>query len=78
MLQTLPVPPALPYITKTLPAVPQAPGPALNWSNFKQDLYDKLDDNPEGHLVGTNDWITNHAFPDNVKLCLALAGGTRL
>ena len=55
--------------------------PKLNWSNFKPEFTDKPDEDAEIHLLRTNDWMDNHAFPEGVKvqrLCLTLEGKARL
>ena len=70
----LPVPPAQP------PALP-GPVPQLHWSHFKLEFAGKPDEDAEAHLLRTNDWMDNHAFPEGVKFqrfCLTLVGEARL
>ena len=53
----------------------------LNWSHFKPDFSGKSEEDAEAHLLGTNDWMTTHAFPDDQKVrrfCLTLLGEARL
>ena len=40
----------------------------LNWSNFKPDFSGKPEEDPEVHLLRTNDWMTTHDFPDDQKV----------
>ena len=75
-------PPVVPQVFPVPATQPVSPlGPALNWAHFKQDFYVKQDEDPKGHLFRTNDWMTGHAFPDNVKcnrFYLILRGEARL
>ena len=53
----------------------------LNWSHFKPDFSGKPEEDVEPHLLGTNDWMTTHDFPDDQKVrrfCLTLLGDIRL
>ena len=55
--------------------------PQLNWSHFKPEFTGKPDEDVEAHLLGTNDWMDTHAFPEGVKvlrICLTLVGEARL
>ena len=52
----------------------------LNWSHFKPDFSGKPED-MEAHLLRTNDWMTTHDFPNDLKVrrfCLTLSGEARL
>ena len=71
-----PVPP-----TQTAPPVKPGPVPQLNWSHFKLKFTGKPDEDVEAHLLGTNNWMHTHLFPEGVKFqrfCLALVGEARL
>ena len=53
----------------------------LNWSHFKPDFSGNPEEDMEGHLLRTNDWMTTHDFPDDQKVrrfCLTLLGEARL
>ena len=53
----------------------------LNWSHFIPDFSGKPEEDAEAHLLGTNDWMTTHGFPNNQKVrrfCLTLLGEARL
>ena len=76
----LPAPPAEPIVPPTKLIQP-APMPQLNWSHFKPAFADKPDEDLEAHLLGTNDWIDTHAFPEGVKIkrfCLTLVDEAKL
>ena len=64
------------------PLAPEAPQrPQLNWSHFKPEYTDRPDEYVEAHLLGTNDWMDTHEFPEHVKVqrfCLTLVGEARL
>ena len=73
-----------------LPPIPQPPQPPqpgqqaqmhMNWSHFKPEYSGKPEENVEPHLLGTNDWMNTHDFPDGVKVqrfCLMVTGEARL
>ena len=42
--------------------------PHLNWSCFKPEFVEKLDEDVEAHLLRTNDWMDTHAFPEGIKV----------
>ena len=47
----------------------------MNWSHFKPEFSGKPDEDVEAHLFRTNDWMTMHDFPEDVKVqmfCLTL------
>ena len=44
--------------------------PQLNWLHFKPEFVGKPDEDVEAHLLRTNDWMDNHAFPEYVKVQL--------
>ena len=49
----------------------------MNWSHFKPKFSGKPEEDVEAHLLQTNDWMTTHDFPKDVKLqrfCLTLVG----
>ena len=53
----------------------------LNWSYFKPEFSGKPDEDAEGHLLDTNDWMNAHHFIEVVKVqrfCLTLLGEARL
>ena len=53
----------------------------LNWSYFKPEYSDKLDEDAEAHLLHANDWMNAHHFIEGVKVqkfCLTLLGEARL
>ena len=56
-----------------LPPIPQPAQPGqqaqvhMNWSHFKPEYSNKLED-VEAHLLRTNNWMTTHDFPDGVKV----------
>ena len=53
----------------------------LNWSHFKPEFAVKPEEDAEGHLLRTNDWMERHDFPEDTKLgrfCLTLTGEARL
>ena len=57
------------------------PKPQLNWSHFKPEFADKLDEHVEAHHLRTYDWMDTYALPEGVKVqCfyLTLVGETRL
>ena len=57
------------------------PRPQLNWFHFKPKYAGKPDEDVEAHLLGMNDWIDTHEFPDQVKeqrFCLTLIGEASL
>ena len=62
-----PSPPAQPVVPPTQP-VQQGLMPKLNWSHFKPGFAGKPDEDAEGHLVGTDDWMDTHAFQEGVKV----------
>ena len=75
-----PAPPAHPIVPSIQPIQP-ASMPQLNWSHFKSEFAGKPDEDPEAHLLWTNDWMDTHAFPEDVKVqkfCLTLVGEARL
>ena len=80
----LPVPPeqpAVPHVQPVVPLVPPGPMPQLNWSHFKPECTGKPDEDAEGHLLRTYDWMDTHAFPEGVKVqrfCLTLVGEVML
>ena len=54
--------------------------PPLNWSYFKPEFSGKLDEDAEGHLLRTNNWMETHNFPEVAKVqrfCLTLTGEAR-
>ena len=82
-----------PHQNPQIPLVPNAPEapqalqhpaphmPLFNWSHFKPKFSGKPDEDTEGHLLRTNDWMDTHRFQDNVKVqrfCLTLTGEARL
>ena len=91
--QGVPAPPAPPAQVQAGHQVPQqqkyhAP-PAqqeqqlvhLNWSHFKPEFSGKSDEDAEGHLLHTNDWMNAHHFVEGVKVqrfYLTLLGQARL
>ena len=65
--------------------VPQAPQGQpfvhLNWSNFKPEFSGKPNEDAEGHLLHTNDWMNAHHFVEGVRVqrfCVTLLGEARL
>ena len=53
----------------------------INWSFFKPEFAGKPDEDAEAHLLGTNDWMDTHSFPEGVKVqrfCLTFVGEDRL
>ena len=53
----------------------------LNWSHFKPEFSGKPDENPEAHLLCTNDWMSTHYFVEGIKvqrICSMLLGQARL
>ena len=53
----------------------------LNGSHFKPDFSGKPEEDAEVHLLGPNDWMTTHDFPDDHKVrrfCLTPLGEARL
>ena len=53
----------------------------LNWSHLKPDFSGKSEEDVEGHLLRTNDWMTTQDFPDDQKVrkfYLTLSGEARL
>ena len=55
--------------------------PPLNWSHFKSKFSGKPDEDAEGHLLRTNDWMDTHRFQEDDKVqrfCLTLTGEERL
>ena len=48
------------------PSVPMANN-QLNWSHFKPDFSEKLDEDAEAHLLRTTDWMTTHDFPKDQR-----------
>ena len=53
----------------------------MNWSHFKPEYSGKPEEDVEAHLLRTNDWMSTHDFPDDVKVqrfCLTLMGEARL
>ena len=53
----------------------------LNRSYFKPEFSGKPDDDAEGHLLCTMDWMNAHHFIDGIKVqrfCLTLLGEARL
>ena len=40
----------------------------LNWSNFKPDFSGKPDEDPEAHLLCSNNWMNAHHFVGGVKV----------
>ena len=66
--------------TPMLPPAPPVQIPHLNWSYFKPECSGKQED-VEAHLLGTNDWMETHNFPEVAKVqrfCLTLTGEARL
>ena len=66
-----PIPPMQPPAPPAQPTVPTAqsgPMPQLNWSHFKPDFVGKPHEDVAEHLLRTNDWMDNHAFPEGVKV----------
>ena len=52
----------------------------LNWSYFKPEVSGKPEEDAEEHLLGTNDWMETHNFPDDQKVrrfCLTLMAEAR-
>ena len=73
-------PVAPPVQPATWPVQP-CPIPQLNWSHLKLEFAGKPEEDAEAHLLGTNDWMDTHAFPEGVKVqrfSLTLVGETRL
>ena len=55
--------------------------PQSNWSYFKPEFLGKPEEDAEGHLLGTNDWMETHNFPEVAKVqrfCLTLTSEARL
>ena len=53
----------------------------INWSNFKPEFSEKLEEDAEAHLLCSNDCLNAHCFNDDVKVqrfCLTLLGEARL
>ena len=53
----------------------------MNWSHFKPEFSGKPDEDVEGHLLRTNDWMNTHDFPEAVKVqrfCLTLVGEAKI
>ena len=53
----------------------------LNWSHFKPEFLAEPEEDAEGHLLRTNDWMDIHQFQEGVKVqrfCLSLVGEARL
>ena len=53
----------------------------LNWSNFKPEFSGKPEEDAEGHLLHSNDWMNAHHFDNDIKVqryCLAILGEARL
>ena len=76
-----PVQPAVPPVQPAIPPVQPGPMPQLNWSNFKPEFAGKPDEDAGAHLLMTNDWVDNHAFPEGVKVqifCLTFIEEARL
>ena len=79
-----PSPPAQPVVTpaqSAIPSVQPGPMPQFNWSHFKLEFTGKPYEDEEAHLLGTDDWMDTHAFPEGVKVqrfCLTLVGEARL
>ena len=70
-------PPFNPFLS----IAPELPRPQLNWSHFKPEYAGKPDKDLKAHLLGLNDWMDTHEFPDHVKVqrfCLTLLGKARL
>ena len=79
--QTPSVPPVVPQLPLAPPVIPQAADATLNWSYFMPDFYAKPDEDSEDQFSRTDYWMTNHAFPDNVKFkrfCLTPGAEARL
>ena len=69
-----------PHPNHNIPA-PMANPHQLNWSYFKPEFSEKLEEDAEAHLLWTNDWMEAHNFQDDQKarrFCLTLAGEARL
>ena len=52
----------------------------MNWSHFKPKFSGKPEEDVEGHLLQTNDWMTMHDFSEAVKVqrfCLTLVSKAR-
>ena len=53
----------------------------LNWSHFRPEFSGKPKEDMEAHLLRTEDWMTNHDFPEDQKVrrfCLTLMQEARL
>ena len=53
----------------------------LNWSHFKPEFSEKLEEDGETRVLRTNDWMNTHHFWKGVKVqrfCLTLVGEARL
>ena len=53
----------------------------LNWSNFKPEFSGKPEEDTEGHLLYSNDWMNAHHFDEDEKVqrfSLTLLGEARL
>ena len=53
----------------------------INWCHFKPEYAGKPEEDPEAHLLRTNDWMRTHNFDEDVKVkrfCLMLLGEARL
>ena len=38
----------------------------LNWSNFKAEFLGKPEEDPEAHLLHSNDWMDAHHFNEDI------------
>ena len=53
----------------------------INWSSFKPEFSGKPEEDVEGHLLHSNDWMNAHHFDEYIKVqrfCLTLLGEARL
>ena len=77
-----PTPPAqVPNPVQLLQIQVQQVQPQLNWSYFKPEFSGKPEEDAEGHLLRTNDWMETHNFPEVTKVqrfCLTLTREARL
>ena len=49
----------------------------INWSNFKPEFSGRPEEDAEGHLLCSNDWMNAHHFNEDTKVqrfCFTLLG----
>ena len=77
-----PADPTIPALNQPAPAAPQvAQQPPLNWSHFRPEFADTLEEDTEAYLLHTDDWMNTYNYPEDVKVqrfCLTLVGEARL